>query len=256
MLNLIWFSSLFYFGCCLASFLTLVGMRVPRYESVVFPRSHCENCQHSLSMRELFPIFSFLIQKGRCRHCGTNLSFSYLMMEVIGGSSFLVVVTCFFENTQTGMLLFLLWSFGIVFTATDIHYLMLPDSIMRIFFLSALVLCLIWNSSTLFDHLLSGATVFGLLLVLYYVYPEGIGGGDVKLFGVIGLLLGFQQTITVIFLASFFGLLFGLVGQKTKTGAASIQLPFGPFIFLGAFLAVLAEQLIDPLAGFFFLSGP
>jgi len=255
-MNVIWFASLFYLGCCLTSFLTLIGMRIPRYESIVFPRSHCENCQHSLSIRDLFPIFSFLIQKGHCRYCGINLPFSYMLMEIIGGSSFLVVITCFIENTQIGMLLFLLWIFGVIFTVTDIFYLLLPNSIMRVFFLSALLLRLIWDSSALFDYLISGTVIFGLLLVLYYVYPEGIGGGDVKLFGVIGLLLGFQQTIAAIFLASFFGLLFGLIDQKTKTGSAPVQLPFGPFIFLGTFLAVLAEQLIDPLAGFFFLSGP
>ncbi|WP_035444859.1 prepilin peptidase [Atopococcus tabaci] len=236
------FVLVFYFGSCLASFLILVGMRVPRGESIVFPPSHCEACGHRLNATELFPILSFLWQKGRCRQCGISLPSLYFVLELSGGLSFCFIIVSFATDPDTSLALFLIWGFGIVLTASDVTSFLLPNSIMRGFFLSVLLFQFHSNRSLFFSSLSSGAGVFVLLYILYLLHPEGLGGGDVKLCGVLGVLLGYQATLFVIFLASLSGLAFSL--RHRRTAARTTPLPFGPFLILGSFLTVALESVL------------
>lgn len=236
------FFFLFYFGCCLSSFLILVGMRVPRGESIVHPSSRCETCGHRLHPVELFPLISFLLQRGRCRQCGTSLPSLYLIMETLGGLSFCFVAAAFAADRITGFTLFLVWSFGIALVVSDVTCLLLPDSIMRVFFFSVLLFQFCLNRPSFLSSLWSGAGIFVLLYLLYSLHPDGLGGGDVKLCGVLGVLLGFQATLFVIFSASLSGLVFSLLRHRFTVH--TIPLPFGPFLIMGSFLTAAVTPLI------------
>lgn len=240
-------SLLFCIGCVLGSFFTLIGMRIPKKESIVSPRSHCDQCGTSLGIPDLLPIVSFILFKGSCRHCKTRLSLLYPLMECLCGTALTVSIMSTSGQPDQTFLLLLLISFGVVFTVSDYLYLLLPDSIMSWFLVLSLLYRMVFSPFQ-FSYLISGAAAFLFFYAVYHLFPNGMGGGDVKLIGIIGFLLGFQQTLLTVFLASFLGLaavyLPILKSEKNKR----MHLPFGPFLFLGAFATVfLSTIFVSPL---------
>ena len=127
---LIWFT-----GCCFGSFLMVVGLRVPIHQSIVFPRSHCPNCQQTLQVFELIPILSYVNQKGRCRNCKQPISILYPLAEAFTGAIFLATFLTFLYSPTEGLFVIGIISFSLIFIITDICYQLLPDRIMLFFLL-------------------------------------------------------------------------------------------------------------------------
>ncbi|MDV2684894.1 prepilin peptidase [Alkalihalophilus lindianensis] len=228
---------LFVFGLTFGSFFNVVGLRVPVGESIVAPRSHCTTCDRDLATRELIPVFSFLFQKGKCRGCGTRISPLYPFIELMTGIAFVLaylVVGWSYELVVAFLLISLL---AIIFVS-DIRYMLIPNKILLFFApLYILLRLTIAPLAPWWDALIGAGVGFGLLLLIAIVSKGGMGGGDIKLFALLGLVLGWQNVLLAFFFSCFYGTIIAGVGMllgKVKRGK---PIPFGPFIVLGTITA-------------------
>ena len=226
-------------GACFGSFFMVVGLRVPIKQSIVFPRSTCSNCTHILEPFDLIPLFSYLIQKGRCHHCHERFSFLYPLTELLTGLLFVLTFLKFYQQPKELISIFCLVSFGIIFIVSDLHYFLLPDSLMSLFFSVTLIVRLWFHPLSLSYYLTSALTFFLFFYIFYYFMNDKIGGGDVKIFGVLGLFFGFESTLLILFIACLTSLLTSLTLFYFKKISKQTPLPFAPFIFLGSFIVAL-----------------
>ncbi|WP_051912611.1 prepilin peptidase [Carnobacterium funditum] len=239
MIHILLVFSIWMIGACFGSFFMVIGLRIPIGHSIVHPRSTCSNCFHYLGTLELIPFFSYVIQKGHCRHCHTTFSFLYPFTEALTGLLFVLVFFQFINQPKEILLLFFLIAFGIIFFISDLYYFLLPDSLMLLFFSSTIIVRLWFHPLPLYYYFISGISFFLLFYAFYCFTSQGIGGGDVKLFGVLGLFFGFELTLLVLFIACLVSLVTGLIFFYFKKKSRQTPFPFAPFIFLGAFLVAL-----------------
>lgn len=240
---------IFAIGLFIGSFLNVLADRLPREESVIKGRSHCEKCKKTLQWFDLIPLASFIFLKGKCRYCHSPLSFYYPIVELITGIMFVVafifVINNFpFTNFHLPLIslfyyLFIVSCLIVVFFA-DLKYGIIPD---KIIFPAVLVsfVYIILNTNYMI-HIFSGvgAGLFFLLLSLIRIRKHaGMGFGDVKFAFLMGLILGFPNIIVSLYIAFLTGAIVSIIlilWRKKKLAGASI--PFGPFLVLGTFLAL------------------
>ncbi|MGX7418918.1 prepilin peptidase [Carnobacterium gallinarum] len=220
---------IWYFGCCTGSFLMIIGTRIPLKESIITPRSHCSSCKKQLYLWQLLPVFSYFLSQGRCIFCSTKFSPLYPLMEIFTGFGYLISYLCFRHQNLSFSIALLLITFATIFIVSDCFYYILPNSLMLLFFLVSFFMRL-GEFQTAF---MGGTTLAFLLFFIALLVPEGMGGGDIKLAGIIGWLLGFQLGLLALMAAcllafSYFFLLF-IWKKDTKT----TSIPFAPFIFFG-----------------------
>lgn len=223
----------FIFGTVFGSFFNVVGLRLPKKKSFTKGRSFCPTCQNKLSYYELIPIFSYIIQRGRCRHCKKKISFIYLMTELITGIVFALSYSQIGFSIELIMAL-LLMSMLIIIFVTDINYMLIPNKILLFFLPIFIVLRIVepldpWHSS------ITGAIVGYLLIALIIVVSKGgMGAGDMKLFGVLGIVIGLAKVLLTFFIASLFGAIVGGILMAFKIIDRKQPIPFGPYIVFGA----------------------
>ena len=227
-------AAVFLFGLAFGSFLNVCIHRIPREQSVVRPQSACPTCHEPIKPYDNIPVLSWLILRGRCRHCGARISPRYLAVELLTALLFLACYWRFGESILT--LKFCVFSFliiGLVFT--DAEWKLLPDAFTLpglgaglAFSLFAPVNDIVtqllpamaepslsWRLLSLADSLLGaavGSSFFYGIAMLYLRARgrEGMGLGDVKLMALVGAFLGVRLTVLTIFGASLVGSLFGL----------------------------------------------
>ena len=236
----------FVLGACMGSFLNCMAWRIANNESIFRGRSHCDECGKTLQVRDLFPIVSYLINKGKCRFCGAKLSAGHLVAELVTGAVFVLVLFTY-DFTWQALEMLLLCCILLVAAFTDIKNYTIPNGciiagiILRIPFFFLLPN----GQESLVDALLGGFAVGGGLLLVVLVYEklrqiEAMGGGDLKLLFVTGLYLGWAQNILCLFLACILGIVFGLVTQKRREHNENAKIfPWGPSISAAAILCVL-----------------
>lgn len=229
---LVWFT-----GCCLGSFLMVIGSRVPMHQSIVFPRSHCTNCHHTLPISELVPILSYLIQKGRCRNCQQKISIFYPLVELFMGFVSLFIFSTYLFSPVEGLFVTGIVSFSLIFIISDSCYQLLPDNLMRLFFLWVFLGRLIIHPYPISFYIFSGLGFFSFFYLVYHFSSTPIGGGDVNLLGIIALLLGYHSSLIALLFASLSAILVYLPLMFSKKISYSYPIPFAPFIFLGIFIA-------------------
>lgn len=236
-------------GLVIGSFLNVVIWRVPRDESVVSPPSACPGCGASISSRDNIPVLSWLLLKGRCRACGEPISKQYPIVEA--ATALLFVATFLWLGLDWALPAFLyLAAISVALFMIDLQHKRLPDRIVLPSYLVSLALLVIpaaldgaWDS--LLRAALAGAALFVFYFALAFIYPAGMGGGDIKLAGVLGIYLGWVGWGAVVvggfagfFLGAVLGvglMLVGLAGRKSKV-------PFGPFMILGTYVGLLWGQ--------------
>lgn len=241
-------------GCCFGSFYTVIAFRVPKNQSIILPGSHCPACGHHLGPLELIPIFSYVLQKGKCKKCRCRISYVYPLTECLTGT--LLTAACLFFSGQPLNMVsaILLVSFGIIFSLSDLYYLLLPNSLMILFFLSASLVLLYFKPANVSLHIISGMLFFGFFYCFFWLSEGGIGGGDVKLFAIIGLLLGWRLTLLTIVIACCFTLFTILLLLLLQKISRETPVPFAPFIFLGALFSFFAgDEIIHWFYRSFFL---
>ena len=221
------------FGLVFGSFYNVVGLRVPKKESIAFPPSHCTKCDWQLTALDLVPVFSYLFLRGRCRSCGEKIHWVYPLMEFITGALFAISFWKIgFELELIIAILFM--SLLVIITVSDIAYMLIPDKVLLPIGALLLVLRLFIPLDPWWDSLLGAALGFGILLLIAMLSKGGMGGGDIKLFFVIGLVLGVSGTLMTLFFASLIGSIAGIFMLRIKNQGRKTPVPFGPSIALGA----------------------
>ncbi|WP_170871476.1 prepilin peptidase [Desulfosporosinus metallidurans] len=237
-------------GLLIGSFLNVVIYRVPRGESIVTPGSHCPACGHYLRAWELVPVVSFLIQKGQCRNCQARISWRYPMVELLTGVLFYLTVALSFgmEIHPARLLLNLVFVAVLIALAfIDLDTFRLPDVLtLPLLGLGLLGAFLIPGNPTGWESVLSALGAGGLFWIIARFYPQGMGLGDVKLVAAMGAFLGFPSIFLAIFIGSFLGALIGIFLLLAGRKGFRQQIPFGPYLALGAILALFwGTQIFD-----------
>jgi leader peptidase (prepilin peptidase)/N-methyltransferase len=232
-------------GAILGSFLNVLIHRLPRGESLVSPSSRCPECETPIAPYDNVPLLSWLILRGRCRHCEARISPRYPAVELLTAASFAAVVGV--RGFDEGLVLELPFVACLIALAgIDLDHKLLPNKIVYPMAAYGLVAAIVVETDDIVEHLIAGAGAFAFLLVALLAYPRGMGMGDVKLAGAMGLYLGLS--IVPAMLAAFLsGTIVGLVIIAREGAAARKKaVPFGVFLALGGLVGVLAgPELIE-----------
>lgn len=233
----------FLYGIVIGSFLNVCIYRIPKGEDIVKISSHCMKCNHTLKWYDLFPIFSFLWLKGKCRYCGTKLSIQYPLVELLNGILYCIIV--FVKGVNGNSLIYCLFTSALlVLSVIDIKVYEIPIGVNRFIFVLGFV-HLIMNYRQIWNYCLGFISVSAGLFLLYCILKgNGIGGGDIKLMAVSGLLLGWKENILAFLLACILGSVIHLLRMKIEK--ADHVLAFGPYLAAGIFVSLLwGESLVN-----------
>lgn len=233
--------TIFCFGLIIGSFLGVVIDRLPRHESLVYGRSHCNECKHDLGPRDLVPVISYCLSRGTCRYCKTKLPLRYPLLELITAFAYLGVSIT--NSTNMDLILNLIFvSLLICITFIDIDTFMIFDRFHVLIAILAILRIITFNHSWI-DHLI-GALVISVPYLILATLTQGMGGGDIKLVAALGLYLGVRPMIMSFMLTSIIGGVYAIAILLTKKKSMKAQLPYGPFICIGAYIALVAYQEI------------
>ncbi|MFH2122882.1 MAG: prepilin peptidase [Pseudomonadota bacterium] len=248
------------FGAIIGSFLNVVILRLPSENgSIIFPASHCPRCRNTLSWYENIPILSFLILRGRCKHCKEKISFQYPAVELCMALLTAAIVQRF-GLTVTAAGYFLFCAALVVIIWIDLKHQIIPDVISLPGILLGIIFSFIspalsWQSSLL-GLLLGGGVLYSIALI-YYLWrkQEGMGGGDIKLLAMIGAFLGWESLPFVIFASSLSGSCIGILAMIKQGKGAKMRIPFGPFLSLAALVYLFFSDQVHLLYQFYLHAG-
>ncbi|TCP32231.1 leader peptidase (prepilin peptidase)/N-methyltransferase [Scopulibacillus darangshiensis] len=232
-LMIINYMSIFLVGLVLGSFYNVVGLRSVKGESVIFPGSYCYSCGRKLTYLEMVPVFSYFLLKGQCKSCNVKISPLYPILEFLTGLLFAVVFVAA-DSLSYMYLGWLLFSLLLIITVSDLKAMMIPDKVLFVFLLIFIFYRIIIPMTPWWGPILGFCAGFLLLNFIYIISRGNIGGGDIKLFAVIGILTGWQQVLLIFFFAVICGTMFSLVGLASGRFRSKQAIPFGPFIFAGS----------------------
>jgi len=223
-------------GAIIGSFLNVVAYRLPRRQSLVKPASRCPSCGTPVRPYDNIPVLSWLLLRGHCRSCGAPISARYPLVEALTGA--LCVGAVLTHHSAAGIALSIVLVLLVVPVALiDLEYRIIPNRITALGAILAIVL-----GSTL-----EGVAAGGFLLRAALAYPGGMGMGDVKLAGVMGLFLG-AAVAPAILVALLAGVAVGavVIARRGVREGRKTAVPFGPFLALGALFGVfLGHQVLD-----------
>lgn len=254
-MNMFYYIMFFILGTYMGSFFTVVGLRLPKKEPFVFSRSKCDECKHQLSLIEMIPIISFLFLRGKCRHCGSKVDSLSTFIEFFTGLLFAVAFYSF--GLSWGLVLALgIISLLVIVIVSDLTYLVIPDGVL-IFFSIYFIICQIFRlgiKETLI-HILIGIFLFlimyGIMLLGNKAFKkESMGGGDVKMMFLFGIVLDPLLGTLTIFLGSLIALPMSLI-LYFKSDENVI--PFGPFLLIAftlMYFTKLTPEMIINWLGF------
>jgi leader peptidase (prepilin peptidase) / N-methyltransferase len=239
-------------GAVVGSFLNVVIHRMPLGKSLVSPASACPSCGVSVKPYDNVPVVSWLVLKARCRACGERISARYPLVELITAASFAGIALT--RGFDTGLILELPFAAMLIAVAgIDIDHRIIPNKILLPAAVYGVLGAAVIRTNELPELLIAGAGAFLFLLIAALAYPAGMGMGDVKLAGVLGLYLG-AAVAPAILIALVAGVLVSMVviARVGVAGGRKTAIPFGPFLALGGFIAMLAGTgLMDSYLGTF-----
>lgn len=251
MVALIYFF-IFFLGLTIGSFLNCVIYRLEEGKSFLKGRSFCPRCKHDLSWQDLVPVFSFLALRGKCRYCSERISWQYPAVELATGLLFVLNFLRFdLGGGRSNLLIFefVMSLFLIVIFVYDLKHYLIPDRVVY----PAIALSLIFNLQFLISDQFSvfklsilsalGASSFFLAIVLIS-RGKWMGVGDIKLAFLMGLILGWPDILVSLFLAFFIGAVIGTGLIALKRKGLKSEVPFGPFLVTGTFIALFFGKAI------------
>lgn len=206
------------------------------------PRSQCPQCKQPVAARDNIPVLSYILLRGRCRHCSTRISVRYPVVELLSAGLIVLSLTVFGFSAEALAYTVLLW-FLLVLSMIDLDHMLLPDQLT----LPLMWLGLLGSISVLpvspTDAIIGAVVGYGFLWSLFWLFKlltgkEGLGYGDFKLLAALGAWLGWQLLPMVVLLASLAGALVGIGLIVTKRKAQGTPLPFGPFLAMGGVAAL------------------
>ena len=241
----------FVIGLCVGSFLNVVIYRVPRRESVVRPRSHCPACEAPIADRDNIPVVSWILLRGRCRSCGARISVRYPLVEL--GTAVLFVAAAVRLGATWQLPAFCVFFASLLaISVIDLDHYIIPNRVIYPTLAVTIPLLVVAAAADgSWDHLrnaaIGGVAGFAVLLAIHVAVPRGMGFGDVRLAGVIGMMLGWlglRYLFLGLFLAFLLASVIGVALIAARLRSRKDAVPFGPFMALGAVLAVLWGRAI------------
>jgi leader peptidase (prepilin peptidase)/N-methyltransferase len=233
-------------GLLIGSFLNVVAYRLPRGESLSRPRSRCPGCGAPIAPYDNVPVISWLLLRGRCRHCGEPISARYPLVELATAVLYALVVVAKDDAVDIALGLLLVTAL-VPITLIDLELRLIPNRITLPASVAAVVAGVLLDASFVPEQLLAGAAAGGFFLLAALAYPRGMGMGDVKLAGMLGLYLG-RAVAPAIFAGLIAGVLVGaaIIARKGAREGRRTAVPFGPFLAIGALCGLFAgDALVD-----------
>ena len=244
------FIFIFILGTIIGSFLNVCIYRIPRGESIAYPSSHCPKCSTPLQWYDLVPILSYILQRGKCRYCRETISLQYPMVEFLNGILYFILYYKF-GLTMDFVFYAIIFSILIVISFIDLHHQIIPDSLNILILIIAIIyktlqFTLYGVSLNLIKSLLGLIIPSIVFLLIIIISKGGMGGGDMKLIGVLGFILGLKKIALTMFLSFIFGAIISIFLLLFKIKGRKDPIPFGPFISL-AFITVVfwGENIIS-----------
>ena len=239
----------FILGSVMGSFFHVVATRLSNDESIITPSSHCHICNHKLKWYELIPIVSYIIQGGKCRKCKETLPLSYLVIEIVTGVLYAV---CYHEYGLSPELVIsiIFVSILIIVIVSDIEYMIILDEVLVFGSVITIIFYLIlYGVDGTVYHVLDATLAFIVMYALkilgdFIFKKESLGGGDIKLMFLFGLVIGLPLSVVTIFVATFIAFpiaLFILFSRRDN------MIPFGPFLSMAAILILISGINIDDI---------
>lgn len=247
------------FGLIVGSFINVVILRLPEGKGVAWDRSACRSCSTQLSWYENIPVVSYVLLLGRCRSCKAPISIQYPVIEVIHGFFAFLLLADWPQLTHEQLLyqlcLFILTSILIAHFIIDLRHQLLMDKLNLVLLMPVAVM--IFLDSRYINAAIGGAFGFFVPLIVTWVFYKlsgkiGLGGGDIKLFGIIGLLFGVQGVLLNLFTSCILGSVVTLILIATKRVQRDQYIPFGPYIILVTFAQVYVPELVERWRFFLF----
>lgn len=238
---------IFILGAIFGSFFNVVAIRVTNKQSLL-ESSSCPVCKNTLRWYDLIPVLSYIFLGGKCRYCNTKIPLRYFIFETLTGLLFLFMFIIFgFTNTELYLGITLV-SLLMIVSISDILYMEVPDKVLLVFLPIVIILRIVFPLNPIYDSLYGAAFGFGFLYLLAWlsliIYKkQGMGGGDIKLYGIIGIILGFKLTVLSIFIASLIGAIFGIIYNRISKKEDHI-IPFVPFIAIGVLISFIYGNII------------
>ncbi len=229
----------FMLGASIFSFLTVVADRLPRKETVLRGRSHCDSCSHTLSAIELIPCFSFLALRGRCRHCGGKIPVRCLVMEAVGGLAMIACIECFPGNLWAVALSMVVMSILAVVALVDWDTQEIWNRFWIALFICGCAAVFVFPQVSFLQRAIGAFAVSVPMLLLALAVPGGFGGGDIKLMFAAGWLLGWKAVLCAVFLAILLGGGYGISLLIRRRAGRKDAFAFGPFLCIGIAVALL-----------------
>ncbi len=234
---------IFLYGIVIGSFLNVCIYRLPKKENIVKVRSHCMNCGYQLKWYDLVPLFSYLALGGRCRKCKQKISIQYPVIEALNGVLY-IIIFAEYGLSMTTLLYCLLFSALITLSVIDFRTYEIPLGI-NVFILALGLIRVATDSANWPDYVIGLICVSGVLFLIYWIsHGRALGGGDVKLMAVCGLLLGWRLIIIGFVAGCIIGSVIHLI--RMKISGEGHVLAMGPYLSVGVMIAALwGEQFIN-----------
>jgi leader peptidase (prepilin peptidase)/N-methyltransferase len=239
---ILWTGYVFVIGLMFGSFFNVVGLRVPHGQSLM-GRSACPSCDHTLGVVELIPVIGYLVLRGRCKHCKSKISIRYPLIELVTALLFAFSFVILHETMVEYMVIVAFVSLLVIVTVSDLAYREVPDVILIVF--APILLGLrVFSPMPWYEGLIGAALGFSFMLFMAWYGKkrfgqEALGGGDIKLYALIGLVLGYNTVFLSVLFAGLSGLLYYALFRPEGR-----YLPFVPFIAIGSILAYFTGPAI------------
>ncbi|MCK4862964.1 MAG: prepilin peptidase [Dehalococcoidales bacterium] len=253
-------------GIAVGSFLNVCIDRLPLRKSLVYPPSHCDSCQQRLSVKDLIPLFSYLWLRGCCRYCRARIPLRVPLVEVLSGALFFLAFWRFGLSVQFALTAFWCCVFLMIIFIDWEHQLILnkvtyPAAIVALVILAIDTLLpepgILGNlgflpQPSILSGIIGGAIGFVFFLIVFLINPRGMGMGDVKLAGLIGLVTGLPLIIVGLLTGILLGGLVAVVLLLLRRKGRKDVIPYGTFLAIGPILALLwGNEIFDWYLGFF-----
>jgi leader peptidase (prepilin peptidase)/N-methyltransferase len=232
------------FGLIIGSFLNVVSWRLPRHESLTRPRSKCPGCDTPVRAYDNVPVVSWLLLRGRCRGCGERISLRYPVVEALTAALYVLVVALGGDVLHVVLGLVLV-TFLVPIAVIDLDHRIIPNRLTGPAAILAVALGAVLEPSYLPEQLAAGAGALLFFYVPALIHNKGMGMGDVKLAGVLGLYLG-RSVAPALFIALILGVVVGaaIIAIKGMSEGRRAKVPFGPFMAAGALIALFCGDAI------------
>lgn len=235
----------FTYGLIFGSFFNVVGLRVPNRTLFKETRSYCDTCERTLTWRELIPVFSYLVQKGKCKKCHQSISILYPLMELGTGSLFALTYWRFGWSNEL-VLGLLLISLIIPVTVSDIAYKRIPNRLLLFFTPLFLIYRFFFPLNSFWLVILGPLVAFFIVFLVILFSKGGMGAGDLKYFTLFGFVFGPIQFLLLFFLSTLYGTIGGVITMRLKKIGRRSKIAFGPYIGLAALTVFfVGESLIN-----------